>query len=541
MNEPKAPGSQAPDSAASSDTPAPPRAGSGYAHYALLVLVLVYIFNFVDRQILSILAEDIKADLGISDAQMGFLYGTVFAVFYSVFGIPLARLADVWTRRSLIAMGLGFWSLMTALSGTARSFVPLALYRVGVGIGEASASPAAYSMLSDYYPPRLRATVIAIYSSGVYIGGGLGLIIGGVVLDYWSATYPTDAPLGLKGWQMAFMAVGVPGLLLALWVRTLREPVRGASEGLAVTRKDDPIRVLLAEMSAVLPPLTLWSVRRHGGSVAVNLTAAAGIALLAFGLILATGSVVQWIALGTGAYITFSWAQSLKGRDPATFAMMFRSRALIYVTLAFPTISFLTYGASFWTVPYLIRNFDVSAGEVGIWVGAGNAIGGLIGVTLGGVLADWLKLRTPNGRLYIGIITAVFTAPGLLWMLYTDSLVWAFILNFVYHIPAAMWVGIPSATATDLVMPRMRAVATAYFLLMNTFIGLALGPYLIGRVSDGFMAAGYADADALRIAIALALLIFLVSLTLLALAMKHLPKDEDSRLSRAQALGESVS
>lgn len=541
MNEPKAPGSQAPDFAVSSDNPAPPRAGSGYAHYALLVLVLVYIFNFVDRQILSILAEDIKADLGISDAQMGFLYGTVFAVFYSVFGIPLARLADVWTRRSLIAMGLGFWSLMTVLSGTARSFVPLALYRVGVGIGEASASPAAYSMLSDYYPPRLRATVIAIYSSGVYVGGGLGLIIGGVVLDYWATTYPTDPPMGLKGWQMAFMAVGAPGLLLALWVRTLREPVRGASEGLTVSRKDDPIRVLMTEMSAVLPPLTLWSVRRHGGSVAVNLAAAAGIALLAFSLILATGSVVQWIALGTGAYITFSWAQSLKGRDPATFAMMFRSRALIYVTLAFPTISFLTYGASFWTVPYLIRNFDVSAGEVGIWVGAGNAIGGLIGVTMGGVLADWLKLRTPNGRLYIGIITAVFTAPGLLWMLYTDSLVWAFVLNFVYHIPAAMWVGIPSATATDLVMPRMRAVATAYFLLMNTFIGLALGPYLIGRVSDGFMQAGYADADALRLAIALALLIFLVSLTFLALAMKHLPRDEASRLPRAEALGEAVS
>jgi hypothetical protein len=173
-------------------------------------------------------------------------------------------------------------------------------------------------------------------------------------------------------------------------------------------------------------------------------------------------------------------------------------------------------------------------------VGAGNAVGGLIGVTLGGVLADWFKLRTPNGRLYIGIITAVCTAPGLLWMLYTDSLVWAFILNFVYHIPAAMWVGIPSATATDLVMPRMRAVATAYFLLMNTFIGLALGPYLIGRVSDGFMQGGYADADALRLAIALALLIFLVSLIFLVLAMKHLPKDEASRLSRAEALGEAV-
>jgi len=111
------------------------KTGGRYAHYVLFVLVLVYIFNFIDRNILSILAEDIKADLGIGDAQMGFLYGTVFAVFYAVFGIPLARFADVWTRRSLVSIGLGFWSLMTAASGLARSFGTLTVLRIGVGIG----------------------------------------------------------------------------------------------------------------------------------------------------------------------------------------------------------------------------------------------------------------------------------------------------------------------------------------------------------------------------------------------------------------------
>lgn len=518
----------------------PPVPSRAYANYVLCVLVLVYVFNFVDRNVLSILAEDIKADLGISDSEMGFLYGTVFAVFYSVFGIPLARLADVWTRRKLISLGLAFWSLMTALSGTAKSFGPLALYRMGVGVGEASASPAAYSMLSDYYHPRLRATVIAIYSSGVYIGGGLGLVIGGVVLDWWTTLYPVDPPLGLKGWQMAFFAVGIPGLLLSLWVWTLREPVRGQSEGLLTVREDDPLRLFGRELMAVLPPLTLYSVRRHGGSVPYNLLAGLGIALGAWGLIVLTGSVVQWIALGAGAYITFSWAQSLAGRDPATFQMMFRSRALIYTTLAFPTISFLTYGASFWTVPYLIRNFEVSASEVGIYVGLGNAVGGLIGVTAGGVLADWLKVRTPNGRLYIGFITVIFTAPGLLIMLYTDSLMLAFLMNFAYHIPASMWVGIPSATATDLVMPRMRAVATAYFLLMNTFIGLALGPYVIGRLSDAMLQLGQTEASALRSAIALALVIFAVTTVFLLLAMRHLPREEGNRLERATALGEET-
>ncbi len=138
-----------------------PEVGGRYAKYALFVLVIVYVFNFIDRQILSILAEEIKADLGISDAEIGFLYGTAFAVFYAVFGIPMGKLADVWVRKNLISVGLAFWSLMTALSGTARSFGALATCRFGVGIGEASATPAAFSMLSDYFPSRLRATAIA--------------------------------------------------------------------------------------------------------------------------------------------------------------------------------------------------------------------------------------------------------------------------------------------------------------------------------------------------------------------------------------------
>lgn len=211
-----------------------PRTGGWYAHYVLFVLVIVYVFNFIDRNILSILTQEIQADLGVTDAQMGFLYGTVFAVFYAVFGIPLARFADVWVRRSLISIGLLFWSLMTAMSGFARSFGVLAACRIGVGIGEASASPAAYSMLSDYYSPRVRATVIAIYASGVYIGGGIGLFLGGFIMETWNALHPVvaDAPFNLKGWHVAFLAVGVPGILMAGWVRSLREPMRGISDGL---------------------------------------------------------------------------------------------------------------------------------------------------------------------------------------------------------------------------------------------------------------------------------------------------------------------
>src|SRR4029453_2527443 len=207
-------------------------APEGYARYVLGVLVVVYVFNFLDRQILAILAERIRADLGASDDGLGFLCGPPSAVFFAGFGIPLGRLADVWDRRNLIAVGLAVWSLMTALSGVARSFPALAPARTGVGIGEASAAPAAYSLLSDSFPAARRATALAVYSSGIYLGAGLGLVVGGLVVDRWDAAFPVAAPFGLRGWQVAFFVVGLPGLLLALWVRTLREPTRGAGEGL---------------------------------------------------------------------------------------------------------------------------------------------------------------------------------------------------------------------------------------------------------------------------------------------------------------------
>ena len=517
-----------------------PSVGGGYAHYVLIVLVIVYVFNFVDRNILSILAEDIKADLGISDAQMGFLYGTVFAVFYAVFGIPLARFADVWNRRSLISIGLFFWSAMTALSGFARSFPMLATLRIGVGIGEASASPAAYSMLADYYPPRLRATVIALYSSGVYIGGGIGLMLGGWIVDAWSAAYPVDPPLGLKGWQAAFLAVGLPGLLMAVWVRTLKEPVRGISEGLVTTQHPHPFRMLGQEMMSVLPGLSLAYLARLKGRVGRNLLGLVLIVSFCAAMIALTGSIAQWAVLGLGGYITLTWAQALFKRDNATYQMIFGSKALIFTTLAFPTISFASYGLGFWVAPYLQRTHEVTAGDVGFYIGAGNAVAGLIGVSIGGYLADRWKLTFANGRLYVGFITVALTVPFVLVMLFTDSLVVAFWMNFLYHIPISMWVGIPPATTSDLVMPRMRAIAGAYYILVNTLIGLALGPYVIGQLSDLFVDSGMDPASGLRLAMGLSLLIFVFTITFLLLAMRYLPEDEGSRLQRAKALGEEV-
>jgi MFS family permease len=518
--------------------------GGAYARYVLVILTLVYVFNFIDRQILSILAPDIQAELGISDADISFLYGTAFAVFYAVFGIPLGRLADVWTRRSLIALGLAVWSGMTALSGTARGFASLAAYRVGVGIGEASASPAAFSLLGDWFPPRARGFALAVYSSGVYIGAGIGIFLGGWIVDGWRALYPAGgAPFGLAGWQVAFFAVGLPGLLLAVWVRSLREPLRGQSEGLPEREAHPhPFREFGRELFALLPPFTLFALGRSGGArgVAANLAVAGGIALAAWGLIVLTGSTAQWSALGVGVYCAASWAQGLAARDATAFALIFRSRALLLLSVGFASISFVTYGFGFWVPSFFVRVHEVSQAQVGTVVGLSAAVGGWLGVSVGGALSDRLKLRAANGRLWVGWIAAGLSLPSGLWMLHTESLVLAYVLNFFFSLVSPLWLGAAASAVNELVLPRLRALASAFYILLLTFIGLALGPYTMGKLSDVFAAAGSDPGVGLRDAMSLGLGMLVVSAVALALAARTLPAEEASRLARARAAGEAV-
>ena len=195
---------------------------SAYRRYVLVLLTLVYAVNFVDRQLLAILQEAIKLDLGLSDTQLGLLTGFAFATFYVLAGIPLARWADRSNRRNIISLSIGLWSFMTALSGLAANFVQLLLARIGVGVGEAGCSPPAHSMISDMYPPEQRATALSFYSVGINIGIMLGFLLGGVLNQYF-------------GWRVAFFVVGAPGLILALWFRFgVEEPVRGFSENTTV-------------------------------------------------------------------------------------------------------------------------------------------------------------------------------------------------------------------------------------------------------------------------------------------------------------------
>lgn len=184
-------------------------------NYTLFILVIVYAFNFIDRQILVILQPLIKVELDLSDTQLGVMSGIVFALFYTIVGIPIARLADSRNRRNIIAISLTLWSGMTAISGLATNYMQLLLARLGVGVGEAGGSPPAHSMISDLFEPKKRATALAIYSSGIYLGILLGFSFGGYLGQ-------------LYGWRITFFVVGLPGVLLAaiLWL-TVPEPARG--------------------------------------------------------------------------------------------------------------------------------------------------------------------------------------------------------------------------------------------------------------------------------------------------------------------------
>ena len=518
---------------ATTPTGAPARTPA-YAWYVLGILFLVYILNFVDRQIISILAEDIKRDLGLKDEDLGFLYGTAFGVFYSLFGIPLGRLADNWNRVRLMTIGLALWSAMTAFSGFARNGAMLTAARIGVGVGEATASPSAYSLISDYFPKRLRATALAIYSSGLYVGGGLSLGIGGLIVQRWNKAWPEGGPLGLHGWQAAFLIVGIPGLLVALWIATLREPKRGASEGLPEPAPHPaPFREFLEELVTILPPLTLIGAARGGArAFTVNVIGLAVIVGCVVGLISIGEPWPQWVAIGIGVYAVFSWASALKRRDPPTFRLIVGNPAFLCVVVAYGLNAFIAYAVSFWAAPHALRDLAASPATAGLLIGGGGAAGGFIGVTIGGVVADRLRRSFANGRVMVIIFGAVAPVPAV-WVAFTTHDLWLYYAMLpVAQILAASALGASAATMQDLVLPRMRGTATGTFFIGTTLLGLAMGPYLAGRVST--------LSGSLSVGVLSLLLTVPITLAAAIAAYRLVPKAEANRETWAREAGEAV-
>ena len=363
------------------------------ASLVLALLLIAYIFNYLDRQILGILAGSIIADLHLTDTQFGILSGPPFALLYSVLGVPFAFLADRTSRSRVIAAALAFWSAFTALCGTASSFWQLFLFRMGVGIGEAGGVAPSYALIADYFEPHRRARALAIFSLGIPIGLALGTLLGAYI------AHAID-------WRAAFYTMGAAGVLLApILLYFVRDPAK-------------------ASTSAVAAPI---------------------------------GQVFPMLA-----------------RKPAFWLLAF----------AASFSSLCGYGLAVWTPSVLERSFGLGLLERGQFLASVVLIGGCTGVFAGGWLADRLGALDRGWYAKLPAIAWLITAPTFAAGLMAPSLWLAWPLLLIPNALNILWLG-PVITAVQHLVPqRMRATASASFLLINNLVGLGVGPLLIGRLSD---------------------------------------------------------
>ncbi len=391
------------------------------AWYAVSVLLIAYTLSFIDRTILALLIEPIKADMQISDTQVSLLLGIAFALFYTLMGIPLGRLADQYSRRWIIAIGVFFWSLMTAASGITKSYGQLFLARVGVGVGEAALSPAAYSMIADYFEPAKLGRALGIYTAGVYLGAGLAFIIGGQIAQYVASMPKIVIPLfgEVAAWQATFFAVGLPGILVALLVLTVREPARRANI----------VTIDVVEPQEHLKPTV--SVKRTFGFLKDN-----------------------WKIYGTH-FLGFS----LLG------------------------LSFNAVLA--WAPTMLIRKFGWTVGEAGYYLGADIFLFGTLGIIAGGWFSDKLTQRGyGDATILTGIVSAIGSIPFVLLATLVPNAIWSALLFAPFMFFAAFAYG-AAAAALQITSPNeMRAQISAIYLFVLNLLGIGLGPTLVALVTD---------------------------------------------------------
>ena len=504
------------------------------AYFALFVLVLTNLFNMLDRSIVSILAQSIKADLKLTDADLGFLLGTAFAVFYSVVGIAMGRISDFVSRKKMLAIGLALWSVMTALGGAAVGFISLSAARIGVGVGEAVANPCSHSLLADTFPARNRALALGTYLTGTFLGTATALVVGGLFVQKWPhfcSAIPIGAACHLAGWQAALIAVGAPGLLLALLVLTLHEPVRPQ------TRQQQhygTLRLILRELATAFPPFTLFSIYGIGGIAGLkrNLLLIGLIAAIASGLILLTGDKAQWLACALGAYSIVTWGQVQSYGDRPLYRLTYGDPTFMLGVLATALVACVIAGIGVWAAPLAMRTFtQVSAVMIGAGMGIIYVIGAIIGVVLGGLLTDRWKTRDLAAPLNMTMIALGGVIPCMIVIVWAPNLPIFLAAYFFLSIFASIWSGGIAAMIQDLVLPRMRGAAAASNALVAIVVASGIGPYWTGKVSN--------MTGSLGTGILSILLLAPVAFILLAIAGRRLRRETpERRLAIANAAGE---
>ncbi len=417
--------------------------------YVLAMLTLIYLLGFLDRQIVNILAEPIKHDLGLSDGQLGALTGFSFALFYTVLGVPIARLADRFDRGRIIAAALFVWSAFTALCGLAGGFATLFAARVGVGVGEAGCNPPASSLIADIVPKARRASAMAVYALGNPLGSLLGLAVGGLI----AANY---------GWRAAFIAAGIPGVLVALVVlTTIRDPRSAAP----------------ADVAGAVPPwrATLAELLR-GRAFRLVAFAAAAMAFLNYGKVAFYGS--------------FFLRNHTAQLEAAALAADLRPMTLL-----------------------------------GLLLGGLIGISGGIGTLVGGRIADRAARSDPSAYVLIPAVAAVAQMPFFLAALFVGDLWLALGLLGLAAVMTSMWFGPVFAVCVGLATPRTRGIAIAVMQLVTNLVGLGFGPLMVGMLSDLFAGDGAAGGASLRLAMASGSAAGLVAAALFLLARAPLRRE----------------
>lgn len=472
------------------------------AWWALALVGLTNAVSLLDRQILAILAPAIKADLKIGDAEMGLLFGTVFALFYALFSLPLGRLADGWVRTRLLTISIAFWSVATALGGLASGFALLALSRLGVGIGEASAAPAGTSLIYDFWPKHRRGFVMAVLASAISLGIGGSLILGGVAANWWTTTYPDSA---LKGWQFAFLAAATPGLVLAIAMSTLREPERGVMDGIATPADPAPFAASWNVLAAVVPPFNWLALRRSaapGGFWRINVGAllliAAAMAVLVhitsaasprpplqLGGLSVNPHLLQWLITGFGIYVIVNLMQDMALRDNQAYRVIARSPTLIMAMTVGMLQSVINYGMMAFNPSFLMKYYHLSMKDTALQFGLVAAAMGIIGPFFWGPLSDWLHQRYPSAGRAMTSLFCMAVSPLMSFWVYHAPDATSFYLRFVpYSLVLTGWMPPLYAILYDQVLPRMRGITGSLYLMMATIGGLGIGPYVVGLMSD---------------------------------------------------------
>jgi MFS family permease len=392
------------------------------------------------------------------------------------------------------------------LGGLAGSFGVLALARLGVGIGEAAGQPAGTSLIYDYWPKHRRGFVMAVLASAIALGLGGSLILGGVAASWWQAGAAAGAtPLGLKGWQFAFLVAAAPGFILAILMWNLREPTRGAMDGIVTPADPAPFRASWAVLASVTPGFNWLSLGRHGAdarywrfNIAILLLIIGAMTALVhlcsaisprpplvLGGFPINPHLLQWTVIGFGLFVIVNLMQNMRLTDPQAFRVISRSPTLMMVMAVGALQSILNYGMMSFNPSFLMKTYALSMKDTALQFGLVSAGMGILGPLFWGPLSDRLQMRFPGaGRAWVGVFT-MGLSPLLSFWVYTATTATDFYIRFVvYSIVLTGWLPPLYAIMYDQVLPRMRGITASVYLLVMTIIGLGIGPYVVGLLSD---------------------------------------------------------